>query len=162
MIKISIFLISLLLLIGTVRLIYNQPPEKEAADPVPTVLGQKTQKTCQPEITLDTLVDKFHGLPENYIPPDLIVVGNFKLRSEAAGQLNKMVAAMGKINLFVSIDSAYRSYDDQKQLFQCPCPNAQFDIYGKVIAGPPPRPLDRVEFTIQGGEIEVTGKIIPG
>ncbi len=120
MIKISIFLISLLLFIGTVRLIYNQPPAKIAADPIPTfptVLGQETQKTCQPEIALNTLIDKFHGLPENYIPPDLIPVGNFKLRAEAATQLSKMLTTMGENNLFVPLDSAYRSYDDQKQLF---------------------------------------------
>jgi Rieske Fe-S protein len=30
-----------------------------------------------------------------------------------------------------------------KQEFICPCHDAQFDIDGKVLGGPPPRPLDR-------------------
>jgi menaquinol-cytochrome c reductase iron-sulfur subunit len=53
-------------------------------------------------------------------------------------------------------------WDAAKQIFQCPCHNGQFDINGKVLAGPPPRPLDRLEFVIKSGEIEITGQKISG
>jgi menaquinol-cytochrome c reductase iron-sulfur subunit len=51
-------------------------------------------------------------------------------------------------------------WDKEKQIFQCPCHGGQFDINGNVIGGPPPRPLDRLEFTIQNGSILLSGKII--
>jgi menaquinol-cytochrome c reductase iron-sulfur subunit len=35
------------------------------------------------------------------------------------------------------------NWHEDKQEFICPCHDAQFDIDGKVLGGPPPRPLDR-------------------
>ncbi|HEY7791094.1 MAG TPA: ubiquinol-cytochrome c reductase iron-sulfur subunit [Vicinamibacterales bacterium] len=32
-------------------------------------------------------------------------------------------------------------WDPEARLFQCPCHGGQYDITGKVIGGPPPRPL---------------------
>ena len=53
-------------------------------------------------------------------------------------------------------------WDDAQKQFACPCHGGKFSIDGIVMGGPPPRPLDRWEFNIQGGEIIVTGKIIKG
>lgn len=53
-------------------------------------------------------------------------------------------------------------WNDQKRVFQCPCHGGIFDMDGNVIAGPPPRPLDRLEFIVREGEIEITGNIIRG
>lgn len=47
------------------------------------------------------------------------------------------------------------NWDPGKKIFQCPCHGGQFDISGNVIGGPPPRPLDKVAFTIQNGTIQV-------
>ena len=46
-------------------------------------------------------------------------------------------------------------WEASKNLFQCPCHGGQFDISGKVLAGPPPRPLDRLAFTIENDTIEL-------
>ena len=35
------------------------------------------------------------------------------------------------------------NWKEDKQEYVCPCHDAQFDIDGKVLGGPPPRPLDR-------------------
>ena len=46
-------------------------------------------------------------------------------------------------------------WDAEKKEFFCPCHNGRFDIDGKVVGGPPPRPLDRLNVTIEGDEILV-------
>jgi menaquinol-cytochrome c reductase iron-sulfur subunit len=53
-------------------------------------------------------------------------------------------------------------WDNQNGIFACPCHGGKFDIDGKVLAGPPPRPLDRWQFTIENGEIVTSGQIIRG
>ncbi len=39
--------------------------------------------------------------------------------------------------------------------FDCHCHRAAFDVEGKVLFGPPPRPLDRFEVRAAGGRIEL-------
>lgn len=46
-------------------------------------------------------------------------------------------------------------FDEGRQEFLCPCHNAVFDMEGKVISGPPPRPLDRYEVKISAGKLWV-------
>ena len=44
-------------------------------------------------------------------------------------------------------------WDASQQRFVCPCHGGQFDITGKVLAGPPPRPLDYYESKVEGGTL---------
>ena len=37
----------------------------------------------------------------------------------------------------------------------CPCHAAVFDVNGKVVSGPPPRPLQRYDVLVSGGEVLV-------
>jgi hypothetical protein len=39
--------------------------------------------------------------------------------------------------------------------FICPCHGGVYDFSGKVIGGPPPRPLDRFQTRVQGGQVEI-------
>jgi menaquinol-cytochrome c reductase iron-sulfur subunit len=39
--------------------------------------------------------------------------------------------------------------------FQCPCHGGVYDLDGRVIAGPPPRPLDTLNYQIEGTQLEV-------
>jgi menaquinol-cytochrome c reductase iron-sulfur subunit len=41
------------------------------------------------------------------------------------------------------------------QHFACPCHGGVYDRMGNVIAGPPPRPLDRYEVKVENGLVEV-------
>lgn len=40
-------------------------------------------------------------------------------------------------------------WDSDERVFKCPCHDGVFDIEGRVLAGPPPRPLDRLEVRIE-------------
>lgn len=46
-------------------------------------------------------------------------------------------------------------WDGNSSRFRCACHGGVFDRDGKVIAGPPPRPLDRYAFRIDGGQLLV-------
>ena len=44
-------------------------------------------------------------------------------------------------------------WEPQDQQFKCPCHTAAFDREGKVLSGPPPRPLDRYEVELIDGSV---------
>jgi menaquinol-cytochrome c reductase iron-sulfur subunit len=46
-------------------------------------------------------------------------------------------------------------WDDPKKQFLCPCHTSVFSIDGKVISGPAPRPLDRLEAKVQNNKLMV-------
>ena len=41
------------------------------------------------------------------------------------------------------------------QRFACPCHASVFDVNGKVLSGPAPRPLDTIETRVEGGRLLV-------
>jgi menaquinol-cytochrome c reductase iron-sulfur subunit len=52
-------------------------------------------------------------------------------------------------------------WDAEKKQFLCPCHNGVFGIQGDVVAGPPPRPLDRYDFKVSQGRLLVLPKETP-
>lgn len=46
-------------------------------------------------------------------------------------------------------------WDRDAKAFLCPCHDGRFDIRGKVIAGPPPKPLPRFTHDISGGTLRI-------
>jgi nitrite reductase/ring-hydroxylating ferredoxin subunit len=51
------------------------------------------------------------------------------------------------------------NYAPDKQKIECPCHEGLFDLSGKVLAGPVPRPLDTYQTIVDGGRILIR---IPG
>ena len=45
----------------------------------------------------------------------------------------------------------------ERQEFFCPCHNGVYDKDGKVLAGPPPRPLDRYEVKVEDDQLFIQG-----
>ncbi len=43
------------------------------------------------------------------------------------------------------------SWNDKSGKFDCPCHGGVFDAEGRVLGGPPPRPLDRYEYKVENG-----------
>ena len=52
-------------------------------------------------------------------------------------------------------------WNDAAGKFFCPCHGGVFDISGNVVAGPPPRPLDRYRPVIKGGTL-YAGELLMG
>lgn len=53
------------------------------------------------------------------------------------------------------------SWDAASKQFKCPCHGAVFSLEGEVVAGPPPRPLDRFETKVAEGKVLI-GKLLEG
>ena len=51
------------------------------------------------------------------------------------------------------------NFDQNKDVFACPCHGSVFNETGKCIAGPSPRPLDTLAYKIEGGELFVQWKL---
>lgn len=49
-------------------------------------------------------------------------------------------------------------WDETEQLLKCPCHAGFFDPTGKVLAGPPPRPLPQLKVMVREGQIMVGGE----
>ena len=47
------------------------------------------------------------------------------------------------------------TWKEELQAYPCPCHDAKFDIQGKLINGPPPRPLDRYENKVEDGILSI-------
>ena len=50
-------------------------------------------------------------------------------------------------------------YDPQASFIWCACHNGRFDLSGKVISGPPPRPLEKYDVNIRGEDIVVSKNV---
>jgi len=59
-------------------------------------------------------------------------------------------------NICTHLGCRVRWITNQEQFF-CPCHNAAFSKEGNVIAGPPPRPLDRYQVKVENEQLFVLG-----
>ena len=54
-------------------------------------------------------------------------------------------------------------YSKQNDRLECPCHEGGFDARtGDVLYGPPPRPLDKIDVELRGGQIFATGREVRG
>jgi Rieske Fe-S protein len=67
----------------------------------------------------------------------------------AEGQLRAFSARCTHLNCTVQ-------YDPAEKLIVCACHNGQFDLNGKNVAGPPPKPLPVFNVNVRGEEIVVS------
>lgn len=49
-------------------------------------------------------------------------------------------------------------YKKEDGIIWCACHNGRFDLNGRNISGPPPRPLDEFRVTIKDGEVHISRK----
>jgi menaquinol-cytochrome c reductase iron-sulfur subunit len=53
------------------------------------------------------------------------------------------------------------NWQQQAQIFLCPCHGGVFYGDGRVAAGPPPRPLPRYDTRVQGDKVQVLTRPVP-
>jgi cytochrome b6-f complex iron-sulfur subunit len=46
-------------------------------------------------------------------------------------------------------------FDRERRVLACPCHDGRFDLAGRVISGPPPRPLASYSVSVRAGEVFV-------
>lgn len=72
---------------------------------------------CTTILALNLLVDKFHGLPRDFRPPDLVRIESSLIRAETASQFQAMQKEMATQKLFVSPVSGFRPVSEQYYLY---------------------------------------------
>jgi Rieske Fe-S protein len=53
------------------------------------------------------------------------------------------------------------TWDEDQKIFKCPCHDGRYDAEGRVIAGPPPKPLRRHKTKIEDGRILLATETVP-
>ncbi len=80
----------------------------------------------------------------------------------------KMVALSGHPVILIRTPQGFRAFsaicthlgcvvkwDPENRRIACPCHAGYFDLNGRVISGPPPRPLTEYDVAVVGGEVLV-------
>ena len=70
-------------------------------------------------------------------------------RRPSAGEFRAFSAVCTHLNCTVQ-------YRNDLEHIWCACHNGHFDLFGKNIAGPPPRPLDTFDVVVRGEDVVVS------
>lgn len=121
-----------------------------------------------------TLAASFYPLLRFLIPPE---VAEAQSVSSVVGSLNELALNSGKVFRFGSLPalvirqadgnliafeancthlSCIVQYRSDTQQIWCACHNGYFDLTGKNVAGPPPRPLSPLKVNLSGQDLVVT------
>ena len=121
-----------------------------------------------------TLAAIFYPIFRFMVPPEVVEA---QQNSVVAGKTGEMAANTGKIFKFGSkpgllvrtqsgdfkafsaecthLDCIVQ-YDPESKQIICACHNGAYDLTGKNVSGPPPRPLDEFIVKVAGDDITVT------
>jgi menaquinol-cytochrome c reductase iron-sulfur subunit len=91
----------------------------------------------------------------------VVTVQDGWLKTTAIKSVWAVRQAEGEVTVFAPLCThlgcGYR-WNSDDLTFKCPCHNSIFNIDGKVIAGPAPRPLDRLPVKMEGGRLFILYK----
>lgn len=95
-------------------------------------------------------------------------VADWEAKGELTGEFNgnSILVRKGKSGdpVIFSLTCTHKqctvSWKPSAMQFQCPCHEGKYDAEGKVVSGPPPRPLIRYRHEVRDREIWVINEII--
>lgn len=102
--------------------------------PVESQARAKTITLAKAELPVDTAKDLMIGLT-----PVIII----NTRDKGFLAFSKVCTHLGCLVKF----------DKERQLFICPCHAGLFDLEGKVLSGPPPKPLQKFSVRVEGVDL---------
>jgi cytochrome b6-f complex iron-sulfur subunit len=124
--------------------------------------------------TLATLAAIFYPIVRFMVPPQLVESSSSSVvaakRSELRPNEGKIFRFGTKPGILIQVPTGdYRAFTaicthldctvqylaDEKMIW-CACHNGRYDLTGKNISGPPPRPLEEFSVNIRGDDIIVT------
>ncbi|MGA3244816.1 MAG: Rieske (2Fe-2S) protein [Bacteroidota bacterium] len=91
-------------------------------------------------------IEKDSGVIVRFGSKPVILVRN------AAGEFRAFSATCTHLDCTVQ-------YRKDMGLIWCACHNGRYDLNGRNVAGPPPRPLDEYRVVVQGDEISISKKV---
>lgn len=104
--------------------------------PVESLERAKTITLAKAELPVDTAKDLMIGLTP-------VIIINTRDRGVIA--FSRVCTHLGCLVKF----------DKERQLFICPCHAGLFDLEGKVISGPPPKPLQKFFVRVEGDNLTI-------
>ena len=118
----------------------------------------------------------FYPLARYLVPPAAVDLGGDTVAAAKVGDLKPNSSKIFKFGsrpglLIMGADGAYRALsatcthlgctvqyrNDSKQIW-CACHNGTYDLAGRNVSGPPPRPLEQFDVHVKGDDIFVSRK----
>lgn len=93
------------------------------------------------------------AFPESEVPPGGAKF--FDFRGETAVVVQKKDGEFVALSAVCTHLGCIVQWQNNRQVFLCPCHGGRYTENGTVISGPPPRPLPRLPFTVANGTITV-------
>jgi cytochrome b6-f complex iron-sulfur subunit len=112
----------------------------------PLLAYLKPPQQAEVEVGKLSAIEKDSGMVVRFGSKPVIV-----LRT-AAGEVRAFAATCTHLDCTVQ-------YRKDLGVIWCACHNGRYDLNGRNIAGPPPRPLDEFRVVVQGDEVHVSKKV---
>ncbi len=92
-------------------------------------------------------------IPEKELPPDGAKF--FQYHGKAAVIVRKKDGSVTALSAVCTHLGCIVQWEAKKGEFICPCHGGQFSAEGKVLGGPPPKPLEQLKATVANGVITI-------
>ncbi|HMK55124.1 MAG TPA: ubiquinol-cytochrome c reductase iron-sulfur subunit [Dissulfurispiraceae bacterium] len=113
-----------------------------------------------PSVSKKRRLQYVFAIDEDELPRRGVRKVEFKYAVDDNEVLNRAFLVVGESGLVIFSPvcthlGCYVNWDNNRKEFLCPCHGGRYDISGRVIAGPPPKPLNRLPVKIESGKVYI-------